>query len=113
MEASQRAVALPFLIKNNLGGNVGLLGFLGSSASLGFVLGMIWLGQYSRLHHRGILGYLATTMTGVVLLLLGWRPPMPVLVGGMFVGGICTSVFALIWTHTDELMRVTDKFLGT
>jgi DHA3 family tetracycline resistance protein-like MFS transporter len=53
MEASPRAVSLPFLIKNDLGADVKLLGTLGSAASLGFVVGMLWLGQYARLHRRG------------------------------------------------------------
>ena len=111
MEASPRAVALPFLIKNDLGADVGLLGLLGSAASLGFVTGMIWLGQYNRLHRRGILGYLATMMTGMILLLFGWKLPIPVLVAGMFVGGMCTSVFTLIWTHTLQEM-VPGDLLG-
>lgn len=56
-EASPRAVAMPFLIKRDLSADVGLLGLLGSAASLGFVIGMFWLGQYARLHRRGWLGY--------------------------------------------------------
>jgi len=107
-EASPRAVALPFLIKDNLGADVGLLGILGSASSLGFVLCTLWLGQYPRLHRRGLLGYLATMMTGVVLLLFGWTLPIPVLIGGMFVAGMCHATFSLIWNHTLQEMVPTE-----
>lgn len=107
-EASPRAVALPFLIKDNLGADVGLLGILGSASSLGFVLCTLWLGQYPRLHRRGLLGYLATMVTGAVLLLFGWTLPIPVLIGGMFVAGMCHATFTLIWNHTLQEMVPTE-----
>jgi DHA3 family tetracycline resistance protein-like MFS transporter len=111
MEASPRAVAMPFLIKEDLGADVALLGILGSAASLGFVLGMIWLGQYIRLHRRGLLGYLSVVVTGSTLLAFAFKLPIPVLIASMFVSGMATSVFALIWTHTLQEM-VPGKVLG-
>lgn len=104
MEAGPRAVALPFLIKEDLGADVELLGVLGSAASLGFVVGMIWLGQYVRLHRRGLLAYVSIIGTGSALLPFAFLLPVPFLVGSMFISGICTSVFALIWTHTLQEM---------
>jgi DHA3 family tetracycline resistance protein-like MFS transporter len=110
-EASPRAVALPFLIKDDLGADVGLLGLLGSASSLGFVLATLWLGQYVRLHRRGLLGYFATMMTGVVLLFFGWKLPIPILIGGMFIVGMCHATFTLIWNHTLQEM-VPPELLG-
>ena len=107
-EASPRAVALPFLIKDNLGADVELLGIFGSASSLGFVLSTLWLGQYTRLHRRGLLGYLAIMMTGAVLLLFGWKLPIPILIGGMFVTGMCQAAFTIIWNHTLQEMVPTD-----
>ena len=107
-EASPRAVALPFLIKDDLGADVELLGIFGSASSLGFVLSTLWLGQYARLHRRGLLGYLATMMTGIVLLFFGWTLPIPVLVGGAFITGMCHAAFSLIWNHTLQEMVPTD-----
>ena len=107
-EASPRAVALPFLIKDDLGADVELLGIFGSASSLGFVLSTLWLGQYACLHRRGLLGYLATMMTGIVLLLFGWTLPIPVLVGGVFITGMCHAAFSLIWNHTLQEMVPTD-----
>ena len=111
MEAGPRAVALPFLIKEDLGADVELLGWLGSAASLGFVLGMIWLGQYVRLHRRGLLAYLSIIGSGAALLPFAFKLPVPILILSMFLGGICTSVFALIWTHTLQEM-VPGDMLG-
>ena len=111
MEAGPRAVAMPFLIKEDLGADVKLLGILGSAASLGFVLGMIWLGQYVRLHRRGVLGYLAVVVTGASLLPFAFELPTPVLVISMFISGMSISVFALIWTHTLQEM-VPGNMLG-
>src|SRR5215216_6296729 len=111
MEAGPRAVAMPFLIKEDLGADVELLGWLGSAASLGFVLGMVWLGQYVRLHRRGLLAYLSIIGTGAALLPFAFKMPVPVLVGSMFISGMCTSVFALIWTHTLQEM-VPREMLG-
>ena len=111
MEAGPRAVAMPFLIKEDLGADVKLLGILGSAASLGFVVGMLWLGQYARLHRRGLLGYLSIVGIGAALLPFAFKLPIPILIASMFVSGMSTSVFALIWTHTLQEM-VPGKMLG-
>ncbi len=111
MEAGPRAVAMPFLIKEDLGADVQLLGLFGSAASLGFVVGMIWLGQYVRLHRRGLLGYLSVMVTGAALLPFAFKLPIPILVASMFISGLSTSVFALIWTHTLQEM-VPGALLG-
>jgi len=111
MEAGPRAVAMPFLIKEDLGANVELLGWLGSAASLGFVIGMIWLGQYVRLHKRGLLAYFSVIGTGITLLPFAFKLPVPILIASMFISGLSTSVFALIWTHTLQEM-VPGEMLG-
>jgi MFS transporter, DHA3 family, tetracycline resistance protein len=111
MEAGPRAVAMPFLIKEDLGADVKLLGILGSAASLGFVVGMLWLGQYTRLHRRGVLGYLSIVGTGAALLPFAFKLPIPILIASMFISGMSTSVFALIWTHTLQEM-VPGNLLG-
>ena len=111
MDAGPRAVALPFLIREDLGADVGLLGLIGSATSLGFVLGMIWLGQYVRLHRRGLLAYLSVLVSGACLLPFGLKLPVPVLVGSAFISGIALSVFSLIWTHTLQEM-VPGNMLG-
>jgi MFS transporter, DHA3 family, tetracycline resistance protein len=108
-EASPRAVAMPFFIKEILGGDVKLLGVFGSAASLGFVTGMIGLGQFVRLHRRGVLAYLSVTVTGSALLSFAFKLPVPILIASMFLSGLSTSVFALIWTGTLQEMVPHDS----
>ena len=111
MDASPRAVSLPFLIKNDLGADVELLGMFGSASSFGFVAGMLLLGQFKRMRHRGLLAYVATMISGVTLLLFGLKFSTPVLIAAMFVSGFSVSVFALIWTSTLQEM-VPGEVLG-
>jgi DHA3 family tetracycline resistance protein-like MFS transporter len=72
---------------------------------------MIWLGQYVRLHRRGLLGYLSVIVTGAALLPFAFKLPISILVVSMFISGLSTSVFALIWTHTLQEM-VPGALLG-
>ncbi len=110
-EASPRAVAMPFLIKNDLGADVALLGIFGSVFSIGFVAGAILLGQFKRLRKRGLMAYLTTFTQGVLLLFFGFKFPIPVLIASMFVYGFSFSVFGLIWNNTLQEM-VPHEMLG-
>lgn len=109
VESSPRAVAMPFLIKDNLGADVSLLGIFGSAFSLGYVLCALWLGQFKRLRRRGLLGYGAIMVNGFMLLLFGLQAPIPVLIGAMFVYGFCFNVFGLVWTLTLQEMVPNEK----
>jgi hypothetical protein len=77
MEASPRAVSMPFLIKDDLGADVTLLGTFGSAFSIGFVAGSLWLGRHKRLRQRGLVGYISTMVNGLMLLLFAWKAPIP------------------------------------
>jgi len=110
-EAGPRAVAMPFLIKNDLGADVALLGIFGSAFSVGFVAGAILLGQFKRLRRRGLLAYLTPVVEGIILILFGLTFPIPVLIAGMFVYGFGYSVFGLIWNNTLQEM-VPHEMLG-
>ena len=110
-EASPRAVAMPFLIKDDLGADVALLGIFGSMFSIGAIGGMIVLGQFKRLHRRGLIAYITPVIQGCLLLLFGFKFPIPVLVASMFVYGVIFSVFGLIWNTTLQEM-VPHDMLG-
>ena len=109
MEGSPRSVAMPFLIKDDLGADVAVLGFFGSAFSLGYVLSALWLGQYKRLHRRGLLGYISVMVNGFLLLLFGLKFPIPVLVAAMFIYGVCFNIFGLVWTNTLQEMVPNEK----
>jgi len=109
MEGSPRAVSMPFLIKDDLGADVSLLGMFGSAFSIGFVVSALWLGQYKRLRRRGILGYAPIMLNGFLLLLFGFKAPIPVLIGAMFMYGFGFNIFSLVWTNTLQEMVPRDK----
>ncbi|MEW5940222.1 MAG: MFS transporter, partial [Chloroflexota bacterium] len=109
MEASPRAVAMPFLIKEDLHANVALYGFFGAAFSIGYVASALWLGFYKRLRHRGLWGYLSVMFNGFLLLLFGLKAPIPVLIYAMFVFGFNFNIFGLVWTNTLQEMVPNDK----
>ena len=65
----------------------------------------------SRLRWRGPVGYISITVNGVMLLLFELKFPIPILIGSMFVYGVCMSIFSLIWTNTLQEM-VHHELLG-
>jgi DHA3 family tetracycline resistance protein-like MFS transporter len=110
-EASPRAVSLPFLIQDDLGADVALLGIFGSVFSVGFIVGAILLGQFKHLRRRGLMAYLTPLIQGILLLFFGFKFPVLVLIGSMFVYGFTFSVFGLIWNNTLQEM-VPHEMLG-
>jgi len=107
-------VALPFLVERTLHANVGTLGFLYSAGSAGAVLGALLLGGRKRLRWRGPLCYGATVLSGLAALATGLWPVVAVAAAGIFIIGLCATVFGLLWTNTlqelvprDKLGRVT------
>jgi len=56
-EAGPRNIALPFLIHDHLGLEVGGLGAVSSSIAIGSVVSAVFLGRYHRLRRRGLLLY--------------------------------------------------------
>jgi len=94
------AVALPFLIKVNLHGDVEILGLFTSMSSAGFVVGALWLGRFTKIRHRGTLAYTATLFAGVGVAIFGITNSIPILATAAFMGGLFISLFSLIWTNT-------------
>ena len=109
MESSPRAVSMPFLIKDDLGADVAVMGWFGSAFSVGYILSALILGQFKRLRHRGLLGYLPILVNGLILLMFGLKFPIPALVFGMFVYGFSFNVFGLIWNNTLQEMVPNEK----
>lgn len=110
-DAGPRAVAMPFLIKDDLGAGVEMFGWIGSVTSLGFVIGMLLLGQIVRLRRRGLLGYLAVMLQGLMFLPFAFKLPIPILFVATFIYGFMFSVFGLIWPTTVQEL-VPERLLG-
>lgn len=110
-QAGPWSVALPFLVRDRLGADVGLLGLLYSSFSLGSVLGAVWLGHAKQLSHRGLVSYLGLVAWGLATVVVGLALPIPVLIAAAFCVGASLNVFNLIWINTLQEM-VPRQLLG-
>ena len=108
---SPMSVSLPLLIKNDLHADVGTLGFFTSMSSVGYVVGAIWLGRYTRIRRRGPIAYLSTVVWGVVVAVFGLTTSIPLLAAAAFTEGLTMSVFGLIWINSLQEL-VPRKMLG-
>ncbi len=102
-------VALPFLVKDSLHANVGVLGLLTSSRSAGATLGTIWTGRYSRLRKRGWIMYLTTIMDGLAVLCIGLPIPIAGIALAAFVNGMGLAIGNLIWVNTLQELVPKEK----
>jgi len=105
------SVALPFLVSDHLGRDVGSLGLIYSFMSAGSVLGALWLGRYARLRKRGLIAYGAWIVTGLAILAFGLPIPFEGVLAAALVNGFCLSLFGLVWTNTLQEM-VPGHLLG-
>jgi MFS family permease len=105
------SVSLPFLVKDDLHADVALLGLITSISSVGYVVGAVWFGSYTRIRYRGPLAYLATLMIGVGVMVFGLTTSIPLLLVAVFMEGLAISVFGLIWDNSLQTL-VPRKLLG-
>jgi MFS family permease len=104
VDAGPRNVALPFLIHDHLGLEVGGLGAVSSSIAIGSVVSAVFLGRYHRLRRRGLLLYGCEIVMGLMLILFGRLPSLTGLMAAAFVFGICVSIGSLAWTNSLQEM---------
>lgn len=93
-------VALPFLLKNQLGADARALGMVYAFASAGAVLGALWLGRATRLRRRGVAAYVAWMLGGLTTLVIGLGLSLPGVVVAVMINGVLFTAFSLIWTNT-------------
>ncbi len=104
VDAGPRNVALPFLIHDHLGLEVGGLGAVSSSIAIGSVVSAVFLGRYHRLRRRGLLLYGCEIVMGLMLILFGRLSSLSGLMAAAFVFGICVSIGSLAWTNSLQEM---------
>jgi hypothetical protein len=85
--AGPMGIALPFLIKDHLHADVGVLGLFYTSMSLGAVLGAGWLGRYTAIRRRGIKLYGVWMLIGIMVM------------AALIIGG-ANTLLGLIWVNT-------------
>lgn len=105
------AVSLPFLVEKNLKAGVETLGLFSSAISVGYLVGAIWLGRFSRLRRRGWMAYTATVGIGLFTAAFGLTTWLPLLVAAAFAEGFVISIFGLIWINSLQEL-VPRRLLG-
>ena len=92
--------ALPLLIKQRFGAQVGLYALLMLLSALGSIITAFWLGHFKRLRRRGLLTYIAWLLASLMLLVIGL--PLPVFGMGLafFIQGAAFTTLGLAWMNT-------------
>jgi MFS family permease len=93
-------VALPFLVEEQLAGDVNMLGLLYAVFAIGNVLSGIWLGRRERIRRRGVYMYAGAFLAGLGLLIFGFPVPLVVLGAAALLAGAGVEVSGLVWTNT-------------
>ncbi len=104
-------VALPFLIKDVLQADVGVLGLFYSVSSLGSILAAAWLGRFVRLRRRGLMLYGTWMLIGLFVVAVGLPVGAPGILAASFFIGVCNSIVGLVWTNTLQEL-VPQRLLG-
>jgi predicted MFS family arabinose efflux permease len=99
MLAGPYSIALPFLVKDHLGADVGTLGMLYAIFPIGYIVAGVWLGRRRQLRQRGLLIYIGTAVAGLMLLLFGLPVPLLVIAVAAFINGAALETGALAWTN--------------
>ncbi len=92
-------IGMPFLVKEHLGGDEKLLGFIYSIFPIGYAIASLILGSFPRLRYRGIIFYVSSIIAGLGLGAFGLNLPMPVLVIAALLNGAALEIDGLIWMN--------------
>ncbi len=93
------SVGMPFLIKEQLGGDEKMLGLIYSIFPIGFAIASLVMGTFSKYRHRGLTFYIASIIAGVGLGLFGFKVPFAVLVIAALFNGAALEIVGLIWMN--------------
>jgi MFS family permease len=92
--------ALPLLVKQRFGTQVGFYALLTSLSALGSVMAAFWLGHLKRLRRRGLLTYGAWLLASLALLTMGLPLPVVVVSVASFIQGAALEVLGLAWMNS-------------
>jgi MFS family permease len=92
--------ALPLLVKQRFGTQVGFYALLTSLSALGSVIAALWLGHFKRLHRRGLLTYGAWLLASLMLLVIGLPLPLVGVSLAFFIQGAAFQVLGLAWINS-------------
>jgi DHA3 family tetracycline resistance protein-like MFS transporter len=92
--------ALPLLVKQRFGAQVGFYGLLTSLSAIGSVLGAFWLAHFKRLRRRGWLTYGTWLLASLMLLVVGLPLSIWVVSVAVFIQGTVIVIIGLAWMNT-------------
>lgn len=92
--------ALPLLVKQRFGAQVGFYGLLTSLSTIGSILGAFSLGHFKRLRRRGLLTYGAWLIASLMLLVVGLPLSIGVVSVAVFIQGAAIVILGLAWMNT-------------
>jgi len=96
--AGPYSIAMPFLVSDFMHAGVGTLGLIYAAFPLGYVLGGLWLGRYTKIGRRGLVLFGGVALAALMLVLFGLHLPLWFLLGAALVNGIALEANQLCWT---------------
>lgn len=107
--AGPYSIAMPFLVKDHLGGDQKLLGFLYAIFPIGYALASLFMGAFPKIRHRGLVFYIASIIAGLGLGMFGVSVPIYVLVICALLNGAALEIVNLVWTNLLQEMVPPEK----
>jgi DHA3 family tetracycline resistance protein-like MFS transporter len=95
--AGPYSVAMPFLISQRFGGQVGVLGLIYALFPTGYLLASLWAGSQSTLRRRGLLIYVGSAVAGLMLGLFGLPLPLAALGAAALINGAALELCTQAW----------------
>ena len=103
------SVGMPFLVKDFMGGDEKTLGLVLAIFPIGYILASLLLGNFKRLHHRGLLMFAAEILAGIGLAAFGFHLPFWVLALAAILNGAALQTFDLAWTNLLQELVPNEK----
>jgi MFS family permease len=97
--AGPYSIAMPFLVKDQLGGDEKLLGIIYSIFPIGYALASLVLGAFPRIRYRGPVFYICSIIAGLGLGMFGLHVPFYVLVIAALFNGAALEIVGLVWMN--------------
>lgn len=107
--AGPYSIAMPFLVKERLGGDQKMLGFLYAIFPIGYALASLFMGAFPKIRHRGLIFYIASILAGLALGMFGVSVPIYVLAICALLNGASLEIVNLVWTNLLQEMVPQEK----
>jgi MFS family permease len=107
--AGPYSIAMPFLVKDHLGGDQETLGFLYAIFPIGYAIASLVMGAFPRIRRRGVVFYIASIIAGLALGMFGVPVPIYVLVICALLNGAALEIVGLVWTNLLQEMVPPEK----